>query len=74
MPRGSARLDRARDRPDAGRHAQPTITFVVCNDAPTLVYLANLATIVLHVWTSRVPTLEEPDFVIFDLDPGRSAR
>jgi len=46
------------------------VTFVVCNDAPTLVYLANLATIVLHVWTSRMPALEEPDFVIFDLDPG----
>ena len=45
-------------------------TFVLCNDEPTLVYLANLATIVLHVWTSRVPALEEPDFVIFDLDPG----
>ena len=46
------------------------VTFVVCNDAPTLVYLANLATIVLHVWTSRLPELEEPDFVVFDLDPG----
>ncbi len=46
------------------------ITFVLCNDLPTLVLLANLATIVLHVWTSRVPALDEPDFVIFDLDPG----
>jgi bifunctional non-homologous end joining protein LigD len=46
------------------------ITFVLCNDIPTLVYLANLATIVLHVWTSRKPALEEPDFIIFDLDPG----
>ncbi len=45
-------------------------TFIVCNDAPSLVLLANLATIVLHVWTSRLPALQEPDFVIFDLDPG----
>jgi DNA ligase D-like protein (predicted polymerase) len=45
-------------------------TFVVCNDAPSLVYLANLAAIVLHIWTSRIPDLDEPDFVIFDLDPG----
>lgn len=50
--------------------SQKPVTFVVCNDTPTLVYLANLATIVLHVWTSRQPALEEPDFVIFDLDPG----
>ncbi|MBV8197500.1 MAG: ATP-dependent DNA ligase, partial [Candidatus Eremiobacteraeota bacterium] len=34
------------------------------------VYCANLASIVLHIWTSRLPELEEPDFVIFDLDPG----
>lgn len=46
------------------------ITYVVCNDEPTLVYVANLASIVLHVWTSCVETLDEPDFVFFDLDPG----
>src|SRR5579863_10423405 len=46
------------------------ITFVLCNDLPTLVLLANLAAIVLHVWTSRLPKVDEPDFVIFDLDPG----
>ncbi|MBV9234002.1 MAG: non-homologous end-joining DNA ligase [Candidatus Eremiobacteraeota bacterium] len=45
-------------------------TFIVCNDEPTLAYCANLASIVLHIWTSRLPKLEEPDFVIFDLDPG----
>ena len=54
-------------KPD-GRRAQ--VTYVVCDDEPTLVYLANLATILLHTWTSRVDSLDEPDFVIFDLDPG----
>ena len=24
----------------------------------------------LHVWTSRVETIEEPDYIFFDLDPG----
>lgn len=46
------------------------VTFAICSDAPSLVYFANLATIVLHVWTSRLPAIEEPDFVVFDLDPG----
>ncbi len=50
--------------------SQPETTFIVCNDEPTLVYCANLASIVLHIWTSRLPALEEPDFIIFDLDPG----
>jgi bifunctional non-homologous end joining protein LigD len=45
-------------------------TYMVCNDEATLVYVANLASIVLHVWTSRVETVEEPDYVFFDLDPG----
>ncbi|HYL26537.1 MAG TPA: hypothetical protein VEW74_01815, partial [Candidatus Nitrosotalea sp.] len=49
-----------------------TVTFAICNDAPALVYFANLAAIVLHVWTSKLPALDEPDFVIFDLDPGET--
>jgi bifunctional non-homologous end joining protein LigD len=48
------------------------IDYVVCNDAPSLVYLANLAAMILHIWTSRVETLDEPDFVLFDLDPGEA--
>lgn len=46
------------------------ITYVLCNDAPSLIYLANLAAIVLHIWTSRTGSLDEPDFVLFDMDPG----
>lgn len=45
------------------------IDFVVCNDEATLAYVANLASIVLHVWYSHVPTLETPDFILIDLDP-----
>ena len=52
--------------------SRPEVTFVVCNDAPSLVYLANLAAIVLHIWTSREEALDEPDFIVFDLDPGET--
>ena len=48
------------------------VTFATSNDAARLVYFANIAEIVLHVWTSRLPAIEEPDFVIFDLDPGET--
>jgi bifunctional non-homologous end joining protein LigD len=47
-----------------------TVRFVLCNEEATLVYVANLAAIVLHVWTSRAESLDEPDFLFFDLDPG----
>ncbi|HMD01577.1 MAG TPA: non-homologous end-joining DNA ligase [Candidatus Baltobacteraceae bacterium] len=53
---------------ESGRRSETE--FVVCNDEPSLVYVANLAAIVLHIWTSRVAELEVPDFVFFDLDPG----
>ncbi len=42
---------------------------VVCNDAATLVYLANQNTITLHPWLSRADRLYHPDKLIFDLDP-----
>lgn len=46
------------------------VRYIVCDDRQTLAYLANLAAITLHVWTSRAGALDEPDFVFFDLDPG----
>ena len=47
------------------------VHYVVCNNVETLLYLANLGTIELHPWSSRVTSREHPDFMIFDLDPGR---
>ncbi len=47
-----------------------TTQYMVCNDEATLTFVANLASIVLHVWTSHLKTIEEPDYVFFDLDPG----
>jgi bifunctional non-homologous end joining protein LigD len=69
IPRGTPDwVQRVAVRTPGGQRSETT--FIVCNDAPTLVFLANLATVVLHIWTSRMPALDEPDFVIFDLDPG----
>ena len=45
------------------------IEYFVADDVETLVYLANLGTIPLHVWSSRAATLELPDWCILDLDP-----
>jgi bifunctional non-homologous end joining protein LigD len=46
------------------------VTHVVCDDAASLVYLANLACITPHVWLSRADKLDLPDQIIFDLDPS----
>jgi bifunctional non-homologous end joining protein LigD len=45
------------------------IHYVICNDKPTLLYLANLGCIDQNPWMSRVGSLDNPDFVLIDLDP-----
>jgi bifunctional non-homologous end joining protein LigD len=45
------------------------VTHVVINNAATLVYLANQAVITPHAWLSRADHPEQPDQIVFDLDP-----
>ncbi|HZO93960.1 MAG TPA: non-homologous end-joining DNA ligase [Candidatus Baltobacteraceae bacterium] len=46
------------------------VTYVVVDDEASLVWVANLAAITLHIWYSRVGSLDVPDVILFDLDPG----
>lgn len=46
------------------------VTYVVVDDEPALVWVANLAAITLHIWYSHLPALDVPDVILFDLDPG----
>lgn len=46
------------------------VTYVVANDAATLVYLANQACITPHLALSRTDRPDHPDRMIFDLDPS----
>src|SRR5688572_32259369 len=46
------------------------VTHVVANEAASLVYIANQGCITPHVWLSRVDSLDKPDRLIIDLDPG----
>jgi bifunctional non-homologous end joining protein LigD len=42
---------------------------VLCQKTATLLYLANLGCITMHRWLSRSDALDQPDMMIFDLDP-----
>jgi bifunctional non-homologous end joining protein LigD len=58
-------IDRTKVHKEGG-----TLRQVVCEQAATLVYLANQACITPHVFLSRIDRLDHPDQLIFDLDPA----
>ena len=45
------------------------LNYFVCDSESALLYIANMGAIPLHIWGSRVATLETPDWCILDLDP-----
>jgi bifunctional non-homologous end joining protein LigD len=53
----------------ASEHAGRPITYAFAQDRASLLYLVNLGCIDQNPWMSRSPTLENPDFVLIDLDP-----
>ncbi len=55
------------------RHNQRTIQYILANDLPTLVWLANLASIELHPSLSLAKDIAIPTMMVFDLDPGPPA-
>jgi DNA ligase D-like protein (predicted polymerase)/DNA ligase D-like protein (predicted ligase)/DNA ligase D-like protein (predicted 3'-phosphoesterase) len=52
---------------------QKVIRFCLVQDLPTLLWVANLASLELHLSLSKAEDLERPSFVVFDLDPGPPA-
>ena len=45
------------------------IGYIVVDDLETLLYVINMGTIPLHLWSSRIDSLERPDWLVLDLDP-----
>ena len=50
-----------------------TINFILANDLPTLLWIANLASIELHPSLSLAADIATPTMIVFDLDPGPPA-
>jgi len=49
---------------------KPLINYILINDLPTLVWSANLANLEVHPFLAKVPKVDVPTMVVFDLDPG----
>jgi bifunctional non-homologous end joining protein LigD len=52
--------------------SQRELDYFVCDNEAALLYIANMGAILLHVWSSRVASLETPDWCILDLDPKQA--
>jgi bifunctional non-homologous end joining protein LigD len=55
-------------------HSQREIHYVLIDDADGLAFVANLGSIPIHAWASRIANLEKPDWTIVDLDPKNAPR
>jgi bifunctional non-homologous end joining protein LigD len=45
------------------------VDYIICNDLDTLIWLANLAALEIHMPFSKVASRDTPDFLFFDVDP-----
>ncbi len=50
-------------------HHEKKVNYLLIQDTQSLLYAVNLGSIELHPWLSRTPTLDFPEWLLFDLDP-----
>lgn len=47
------------------------IDYLICNDKATLLYMANLGCIEMNPWNSTLKKIDNPDWVVIDIDPDK---
>ena len=52
-----------------GEGSEREVEYCVADDLESLLYVANSASIPLHIWQSRAAAIAHPDFCVLDLDP-----
>lgn len=45
------------------------LDYIICDDLDTLIWLANLAALELHIPLAKIDKMDNPDMILFDLDP-----
>jgi bifunctional non-homologous end joining protein LigD len=50
--------------------ARKDIDYILCNNKATLLYMNNLGCIEVNPWCSRTKSLDNPDYLVLDLDPS----
>jgi len=47
-----------------------TVHYLVCNDVKSLLFIANLGCIEMNPWNSVTGKLDNPDYLVLDIDPS----
>ncbi len=68
---GNLKLKGIKTKKIYSEHNDRNLTYLLCQDKATLVYMANLGCIEINPWSSRIGSLDKPDFMIIDLDPEK---
>ena len=50
--------------------ANKDINYIICDNKPTLTYLNNLGSIEINPWHSTIQSLDNPDYLMIDIDPS----
>ncbi|MBC7553107.1 MAG: DNA ligase D [Taibaiella sp.] len=67
---GAGTPDWMKTLPLHSESADKDINYIICNDKPTLLYMANLGCIEINPWNSRLKKLDNPDYMVMDIDPS----
>lgn len=51
--------------------SQKEVDYMLCQNEATLIYMANLGCIEINPWNARVGSLDNPDYIVIDLDPSK---
>ena len=49
---------------------EDVVNYAIINNQASLVYIANYGCLTPHIWLSKIDKLDNPDRLIFDLDPS----
>jgi bifunctional non-homologous end joining protein LigD len=59
------------ETPTRGSGGGKTVRHLVVDRPETLRWLAQMSVLTIHMWASRGASLDEPDWLVFDLDPAK---
>lgn len=53
------------------RTSERSVKHLIADSPDTLRWLAQMSVLTVHMWSARATALEEPDWILFDLDPAK---